>query len=162
LVARSPAELVAMNVTAGTLEGVVTFLGPALAALLLLRLDPSPQRITLIMAAALLSILGLAYSFNILPPIWGYSRFGFLFPHEQEAPASTSTPLPASTATGKQISAPKALSIYPSDGIQEVGPQTTLRLGFDLPTVMATSIFGTLRGTIALVLQKHFGAPLVA
>jgi MFS family permease len=40
LVARSPAELVAMNVTAGTLEGVVTFLGPALAALLLLGFDP--------------------------------------------------------------------------------------------------------------------------
>ena len=40
LIARSPAELVAMNVTAGTLEGVVTFLGPALAALLLLRFDP--------------------------------------------------------------------------------------------------------------------------
>ncbi len=40
LVARSPAELVAMNVTAGTLEGVVTFLGPALAALLLLSVDP--------------------------------------------------------------------------------------------------------------------------
>jgi MFS family permease len=41
LVARSPAELVAMNVTAGTLEGVVTFLGPALAALLLLSVAPS-------------------------------------------------------------------------------------------------------------------------
>lgn len=40
LVARSPAELVAMNVTAGTLEGVVTFIGPALAALLLLSVDP--------------------------------------------------------------------------------------------------------------------------
>ncbi len=40
LAARSPAELVAMNVTAGTLEGLVTFLGPALAALLLLGLDP--------------------------------------------------------------------------------------------------------------------------
>ena len=40
LVARSPAELVAMNVTAGTLEGVVTFVGPALAALLLLSVDP--------------------------------------------------------------------------------------------------------------------------
>ncbi|MEY2445371.1 MAG: hypothetical protein QOE00_1951 [Ilumatobacteraceae bacterium] len=40
LVARSPAELVAMNVTAGTLEGVVTFIGPALAALLLIGLTP--------------------------------------------------------------------------------------------------------------------------
>ena len=40
LVARSPAELVAMNVTAGTLEGLVTFVGPALAALLLLGVDP--------------------------------------------------------------------------------------------------------------------------
>jgi MFS family permease len=40
LVARSPAELVAMNVTAGTLEGVVTFIGPALAALILLSVDP--------------------------------------------------------------------------------------------------------------------------
>lgn len=40
LVARSPAELVAMNVTAGTLEGLVTFVGPALAALLLIGLSP--------------------------------------------------------------------------------------------------------------------------
>ncbi len=40
LVARSPAQLVAMNVTAGTLEGLATFAGPALAALLLLRTDP--------------------------------------------------------------------------------------------------------------------------
>jgi hypothetical protein len=40
LVARSPAELVAMNVTAGTLEGVVTFVGPAVAALLLIGLTP--------------------------------------------------------------------------------------------------------------------------
>jgi hypothetical protein len=36
LVARSPTELVAINVTAGTLEGLVTFAGPALAGLLLL------------------------------------------------------------------------------------------------------------------------------
>ncbi|HZX56889.1 MAG TPA: cyclic nucleotide-binding domain-containing protein, partial [Ilumatobacteraceae bacterium] len=41
LVARTPAELVAMNVTAGTLEGVATFAGPALAALLLLTTGPS-------------------------------------------------------------------------------------------------------------------------
>ncbi len=53
LVARSPAELVAMNVTAGTLEGVVTFLGPALAALLLLRLDP-----WFVVAVASLAALG--------------------------------------------------------------------------------------------------------
>lgn len=53
LVARSPAELVAMNVTAGTLEGVVTFFGPALAALLLLRLDP-----WFVLAVASLAALG--------------------------------------------------------------------------------------------------------
>jgi MFS family permease len=40
LVARSPAELVAMNVTAGTFEGLVTFAGPAVAALLLLATGP--------------------------------------------------------------------------------------------------------------------------
>lgn len=40
LVARSPAELVAMNVTAGTLEGLVTFAGPALAGLLLFVTGP--------------------------------------------------------------------------------------------------------------------------
>src|SRR3954452_12813944 len=40
LVARTPSELVAMNVTAGTLEGLATFAGPALAGLLLLRADP--------------------------------------------------------------------------------------------------------------------------
>jgi MFS family permease len=41
LVARSPTELVAINVTAGTLEGLVTFAGPALAGLLLLGTSPS-------------------------------------------------------------------------------------------------------------------------
>jgi len=40
LVARTPSELVAMNVTAGTLEGLATFAGPALAGLLLLGADP--------------------------------------------------------------------------------------------------------------------------
>ena len=40
LVARTPPELVAMNVTAGTLEGLATFAGPALAGLLLLRAEP--------------------------------------------------------------------------------------------------------------------------
>ena len=40
LVARSPTELVAMNVAAGTLEGLVTFVGPALGALLLLGAEP--------------------------------------------------------------------------------------------------------------------------
>ena len=40
LVARSPAELVAMNVTAGTFEGLVTFAGPALAGLLLFVTEP--------------------------------------------------------------------------------------------------------------------------
>lgn len=39
LVAATPGELVAMNVTAGTLEGLATFAGPALAALLLLTTD---------------------------------------------------------------------------------------------------------------------------
>ena len=40
LVARTPSELVAMNVTAGTLEGLATFVGPAVAGLLLFRTDP--------------------------------------------------------------------------------------------------------------------------
>jgi len=40
LVARSPEELVAINVTAGSFEGIVTFAGPALAALLTVVVDP--------------------------------------------------------------------------------------------------------------------------
>ncbi len=40
LIASTPSELVAMNVTAGTLEGLATFAGPAVAALLLLTTDP--------------------------------------------------------------------------------------------------------------------------
>lgn len=40
LVAATPSELVAMNVTAGTLEGLATFAGPAVAALILLAADP--------------------------------------------------------------------------------------------------------------------------
>jgi hypothetical protein len=53
LVARSPAELVAMNVTAGTLEGLVTFAGPALAASLLFFTGPS-----LVVAVAAVASLG--------------------------------------------------------------------------------------------------------
>lgn len=53
LAARSPAELVAMNVTAGTMEGLVTFVGPALAALLLLGGDP-----WVVLAVSALAALG--------------------------------------------------------------------------------------------------------
>jgi MFS family permease len=53
LVARSADELVAINVTAGTLEGVVTFVGPALAGLLLLAADP-----WVVMAASSVAALG--------------------------------------------------------------------------------------------------------
>lgn len=53
LVARSPAELVAMNVTAGTLEGVVSFAGPALAASLLFFTGP-----WFVVAVAALASLG--------------------------------------------------------------------------------------------------------
>ena len=52
LVARTPSELVAMNVTAGTLEGLATFAGPALAALLLFRTDPWFVVVTASVAAA--------------------------------------------------------------------------------------------------------------
>ena len=51
LVARSPGELVAMNVTAGTLEGFATFVGPALAALLLLTTDPTIVVVSAVVAA---------------------------------------------------------------------------------------------------------------
>ena len=60
LVARSPAELVAMNVTAGTLEGLVTFLGPALAALLLLGRRPVGRRSLSSSLAALGGLLAVA------------------------------------------------------------------------------------------------------
>ena len=54
LVARTPSELVAMNVTAGTLEGLATFAGPALAGLLLLVADPS----VVVVAAAVTAAAG--------------------------------------------------------------------------------------------------------
>ncbi|MDQ3470614.1 MAG: cyclic nucleotide-binding domain-containing protein [Actinomycetota bacterium] len=50
LVARSAEELVAMNVTAGTIEGLATFVGPALAALLLIAAEP--PFVTAVAAAA--------------------------------------------------------------------------------------------------------------
>src|SRR5438874_12064920 len=39
---------------------------------LLLRLDISPQRVALAFGAALLSMIGLAYWLNVLPPLGGY------------------------------------------------------------------------------------------
>jgi MFS family permease len=54
LVARSPSELVAMNVTSGMLEGLATFAGPALAAVLLLVGDPWVG----VLAAAIAAVLG--------------------------------------------------------------------------------------------------------
>ncbi|HEY7625816.1 MAG TPA: MFS transporter [Ilumatobacteraceae bacterium] len=59
LVARSPQELVAMNVTAGTVEGLVTFLGPAVAALVLLGADPWVV-VTVAAGAALMGLLAVA------------------------------------------------------------------------------------------------------
>jgi len=52
LVARTPGELVAMNVTAGALEGLATFVGPALAALLILTTGPSLVLVVAAVAAA--------------------------------------------------------------------------------------------------------------
>jgi MFS family permease len=52
LVARTPAELVAMNVTSGVLEGLATFAGPAVAALLLLVAGPSMVVLTAAIVAA--------------------------------------------------------------------------------------------------------------
>jgi MFS family permease len=56
LVARTPSELVAMNVTAGTLEGLATFAGPAFAGLLLLRAEPW----VVVVAAAVAAVAGCA------------------------------------------------------------------------------------------------------
>jgi hypothetical protein len=56
LVARSPTELVAMNVAAGTLEGLVTFVGPALAGLMLIGVGPS----IVLAASSLAAFAGLA------------------------------------------------------------------------------------------------------
>ena len=53
LLARSSRELVAANVTAGTLEGMATFIGPALAGMLLLSADP-----WLVLGLSLVSVAG--------------------------------------------------------------------------------------------------------
>jgi len=61
LVAATPGELVAMNVTAGTLEGLATFAGPAFAALLLVRSDPwfVVMSAAVVAAAGALSVSGI-------------------------------------------------------------------------------------------------------
>jgi CheY-like chemotaxis protein/MFS family permease len=59
LVARSSEELVAMNVTAGTLEGLALFVGPLGAALVLLHADPQVV-IALSAAVALGGLIALA------------------------------------------------------------------------------------------------------
>ena len=104
---------------------------------LLLRFNILPQRLALTMAVALLSILGVAYWLNILPPVWGYSKFGFLFPHDQEQAAATSTPMPAISSGynghGGPVAVPNVLLLSPMDNAQEVSPTISIRVGFDLP-----------------------------
>ncbi len=101
---------------------------------LLLRYDTSPQRVVMAAAVAILSIIGMAYWLNMLPPIWGYNQFGFLFPREQEQVALTSTPIPAiSSAPGGPIAVPNLLRLDPIDGTQEVKAGAPLHIGSDLP-----------------------------
>src|SRR5207244_7842886 len=100
----------------------------------LLRYDILRSRLVMASAAALLFMIGLAYWLNILPPIWGYDKFGFLFPHEQEQAAIISTPIPAiSSGAGGQMAVPNLLRVSPADGTQEVKSDMPWRIGFDLP-----------------------------
>lgn len=59
LVARSASELVAMNVTAGSIEGLATFAGPAMAAVLLVAAEPSLV-VAVAATAALAGLLAVA------------------------------------------------------------------------------------------------------
>src|SRR5204863_5612065 len=94
-------------------------------ASLLMRFDLSPQRIALASAAALLSIVGLAYWLNILPPLGGYDKFGFLFPREPEqAPISSSPPLlPAVSSgdngVGRSGAGPHLVRLRPADNARD-------------------------------------------
>src|SRR2546421_609368 len=104
---------------------------------LLMRLDISPQRAALAFGAALLSMIGLAYWLNVLPPLGGDDKFGFLFPREQEAAPISGAPLPAVSTgyngRGGSIAAPNLVRLTPAENAREVTPQEPLRVRFDLP-----------------------------
>src|SRR5207248_5968812 len=104
---------------------------------LLMRLDIPPQRAALAFGAALLSMIGLAYWLNVLPPLGGYDKFGFLFPREQEAAPVAGSPLPAVptgyNGAGSSIAAPNLVRLTPAENAHDVAPQEPLRVRFDLP-----------------------------
>ncbi|MFL5735601.1 MAG: Ig-like domain-containing protein [Chloroflexia bacterium] len=107
------------------------------AAGFLMRFDISRRAAVVALAAALLSMLGLAYWLNLLPPLGGYDKFGFLFPRDQELAPIPAAPLPAVSSgvngVGGSVAAPNLVRLTPDENAQDVPPRQPLRMRFDLP-----------------------------
>lgn len=108
----------------------------------LLRFDFSLQRVVVASAAAIVSIVGLAFWLGVLPPLGGYSDFGFSFPKEQEQPPISAPPIEAVTGgsrgIGGQVGIPSLQSLTPRDSAREVAPSEPLRIRFDQPMERAS------------------------
>jgi hypothetical protein len=110
---------------------------------LLLRFNPSPWHFALVFAASLLTIVGLAYYLNVLPPIWGYDKLGFEYqPDSGQAVDTTPIPIPAissgASGVGGPVAVPNLVSILPADKSQAVPLDAPLRVRFDQPMDRAT------------------------
>jgi hypothetical protein len=104
---------------------------------LLLRFDPSPQRIVLVLAASLVAMIGLAYWLNLMPPWWGYTKLGFEFPRDNNPTTVDTRPLPAVSqgynGVGGPMAVPNLARLLPAGGSQDVALDQALRVRFDLP-----------------------------
>ena len=112
---------------------------------MLLRFDITPQRLALASAAAMLSILGLAYWFNLLPSVWGYSKLGFFVPNDQDGSVVSATPIApigAISSANGGVSAttgnPNLVLQVPLANAQDVAPDGALSLQFDQPMDRST------------------------
>ncbi|MEO8287723.1 MAG: Ig-like domain-containing protein [Chloroflexota bacterium] len=109
------------------------------AAGILLRFDPSPGRIALGTAACLVALLSLAYSLNLLPPLWGYNKLGFEDAPDRGQAVVDTTPIPISAVSSGQggvggpVAVPNLVRTVPGDATQAVALDAPLKIRFDQP-----------------------------
>lgn len=105
---------------------------------LLLRFDPSPRRIALLIAVVVASLTTLGYYLNVLPLIWGYNELGFEVSGDSGVAQVNSEPLAAISSgyngVGGAVAVPNPVRLLPSDTVGVgIAQNEPMRVRFDLP-----------------------------
>ncbi|MEP6776686.1 MAG: Ig-like domain-containing protein, partial [Chloroflexota bacterium] len=129
----------------------------ALVSAFLLRFDPSPRRIFLGSATAVIVTVGLLYWLNVLPPVWNYNKLGFEV--QDQSDSLSSTPIPIRAVSGNYgadgaMAAPNLTLTEPAAGAQISLLTQPVVIRFDQPMARssvedALSIMPPVAGQIA-------------